>query len=142
MERHRGQIIKKEGNQERPSKDTRNVSLGCLFNFVHPHYKNDQSNLLTGGLKMKKNTISRKVVILIMSLSMIFVPLASSLSMAQGGTTGAAGTQAAASGAAGAGATAGMSTAAIVGIAAAVVAAGVVAAVAASDNAAPAHHHH
>jgi hypothetical protein len=118
------------------------VSDECFFYFVQPQYKNDQSNLLAGGLKMKKVALSRKVVIVIMSLSMLLVPLASSLSMAQGGATGASGAQAAASGAAGAGATAGMSTAAIVGIAAAVVAAGVVAAVAASDEGEAATTHH
>ena len=95
---------------------------------------------------MKKRSLSWKIVIGILSLSMILIPLTSSLSMAQGQPAAAgaapilvqyswgdqmapvAPEQPAAEGTAGVGGTAGLSTAAIVGIAAAVVAVGVAAA--------------
>jgi hypothetical protein len=121
------------------------VSFVDFFILVYLHYKNNPYNLLTGGLKMKKGTLSRKIVIVIMSLSMILLPLTSSLSMAQSGAATGAGpgstsaTGAAGAGVAGAGATFGMSTAAIVGISAAIVTVGLVAAEASSDEAAPTH---
>jgi len=83
---------------------------------------------------MKKRSLSWKIVIGILSLSMILIPLTSSLSMAQG--------QPAAAGTAGAGGAAGLSTAAIVGIAAAVVAVGIAAAMVTNEEGISAAPHH
>jgi len=106
---------------------------------------------------MKKRSLSWKIVIGILSLSMILIPLTSSLSMAQGQPAAAgaapilvqyswgdqmAPVQPAAAGTAGAGGAAGLSTAAIVGIAAAVVAVGIAAAMVTNEEGISAASHH
>jgi len=124
-----------------------------------------------GGIKMKRSINGRKSLIAILLLSILLIPVTSTISAAQGKPTSAAGQAeaggtaginkataaaghaggggtaginkaTAAAGQAGAGGTAGMSTAAIVGISAAVVAAGAVIAVAANDEGSSSSAHH
>jgi hypothetical protein len=82
---------------------------------------------------MKKKSFIWKILVGILSLSLILIPMTSSISLAQSST---------AAGSAGAAGTAGMSTAAIVGVAAAVVAAGIAIAIVANEEEAVAVHHH
>ena len=83
-----------------------------------------------------KRCFSRKIVVGLMLFALMFVPVTSSVSFAQG-ESGAA-----AAGTAGAGGAAGLSTAAIVGISAAVVAVGVAVAAAVNDDNGTAAHAH